>query len=127
MDWSTMSVTALLEQYGWYILVGFLIYFFLGDKIKERILEQFPTSNNQDPSRIPTKDDLRLHEIRAKQQQRLDRITTINVERKQHEPEKKKAPKLTAKQKKVKDSAAYRFATTGKWGNDDDKGSGGLV
>ena len=45
MDLSTMFVSAFFEQYGWYLLVGFLIYFFLGDKIKEKVLEQFPTSD----------------------------------------------------------------------------------
>merc|ERR1719295_306091 len=127
MDWSTMSVTALLEQYGWYLLIGFLIYFFWGQKIKDKILEQFPTSDNRDPSKIPTKHDDRLHKIRAEQQQRLDKITTINMERKKHEPKEKSPPKLSAKQKKVKESAAYRYATTGKWGTDDDKGSGGMA
>ena len=73
----------------------------------------FKLFSDRDPSRIPTKHDDRLHEIRAKQQQRLDKITTINAERRRHSPEEKAPPKLSPKQKRVKESAAYRYATTG--------------
>ncbi len=71
---------------------------------------------------------MRLHEIRAKQQQRLDKITQINQEKKQNDKDDKKSnPKLTKEQQQMKNSAAYRYATTGKWGKDDDKGSGGMA
>ena len=81
-----------------------------------------------DNTQIPPANDMRLHEIRAKQQQRLDRITEINAEKKSFEKEQeKKPPKLTAKQQKMKDSVAYRYATTGKFGKDDKGGLGGLA
>ena len=71
---------------------------------------------------------MRLHEIRAKQQMRLDKITKINAERNKYDSDKKKKPpKLSKEQQRMKDSAAYRYATTGKWSKDDKGGSGGMT
>ena len=80
---------------------------------------------------IPPQNDIRLAEIRAKQQERLNKITQINIEKKKYEndnndDEEKKDIKLNAKQQKMKESVAYRYATTGKWSKkDDDSGGGG--
>ena len=81
--------------------------------------------------KIPPQNDIRLAEIRAKQQERLNKITQINMEKRKYlnkdDEEKKKEIKLSAKQQKIKDGVAYRFATTGEWSKkgDDDKGGGG--
>eukprot|EP01083_Nonionella_stella_P217108 779631_1 len=119
------SPTVFMEMYGWYLLAAFLFYYFLWDSIKDKVLSTFPKSSNN-ISQIPPQNDMRLHEIRAKQQQRLDKIAKINQEKKDNKNEKSET-KLSKEQQQIKNSSAYRFATTGQWGKDDDKGSGGLA
>eukprot|EP00483_Globobulimina_turgida_P005397 UN05407 len=124
MPWPT-SPTAFLEMYGWYLLAAFLFYYFLWDSIKQKILSSYPTSNNN-VTQIPPKNDLCLHEMRAKQQQRLDKITKIHQEKGENKDEKSSV-KLSKKHQQMKNSAAYRYATTGKWGKGDEGGSGGMA
>mmetsp|Transcript_40313 Transcript_40313/g.35566 ORF Transcript_40313/g.35566 Transcript_40313/m.35566 type:complete len:123 (-) Transcript_40313:236-604(-) len=96
--------------YGWYLLVIFLIYYFYGRTIKEKIMDSnitnFTSNNNRSNSNIdiPPQNDIRLAEIRAKQQERLNKITQINFEKRKYEndDEKKKEVKLSAKQQKNK-------------------------
>eukprot|EP01084_Bolivina_argentea_P100989 181154_1 len=114
------SPQELFEQYGWYLLAGFIFYYFLWDQVRDKILAAFPTSNNNDPSRIPTSSDMRLHEIRAKQQQQFIKTT-------QSASKKETKPKLTKKQENMKKTSAYRYMTTGKFDKDDKGGSGGMA
>ena len=123
------------EQYGWFLFIAFVIYYFYGRTIKEKLMNNnftnFTNNNNRNNSNlnIPPQNDLRLAEMRAKQQQRLNKITQIHLEKRKHEKkddDEKKEIKLSAKQQKIKDGVAYRFATTGSWSKkDDDDSSGG--
>jgi hypothetical protein len=83
-----------------------------------KLKDLLPVSNssNANISSAATNDH-RLREMRLQQQERLNRVSQIARESKSNNPNvKPKLKKLSAKDKKIKNSAAYKFSTTGDWG-----------
>lgn len=70
-----------------------------------------------DISSIPPSNDYRLNEIRMKQQQRTDRMSEITKSMNSNHATSKK---LSAKNRKIKNSSAYKYATTGDWGGNEE-------
>ena len=119
------KIQSFIETYGWFILIGFLLIYYIFPNLKDNILYYFPKNKKQSISDIPTKNDDRIMNARRKQQERLDKLTQIVSE----QPNSKKLFKSKKDKEldKFKKTSAYRKATTGKWGGNDRPKPGSAV
>eukprot|EP01084_Bolivina_argentea_P209581 356965_1 len=94
-----------IQTFGWYLLFGFLLYYFFWDRrhaIKDKVLTklEFPTANDG-MSRIGSSSEMSLHEIRAKQQQQF-----MNAEKKTNPDTKDPKPTLSNKEDNMSKESA---------------------
>ena len=105
-----------VETYGWFILLGFVLIYYIFPNMKDYMVKFIPKRNTKPSiSDIPVSNDDRILEARRKQQERLNRLTELT-----NQIPNSKKPIKTKKDKerdKFKKTSAYRKATTGKWGD----------